>query len=165
MCLGTSCSASLGSLSILLARVIALCCHLQLSVNKWLLSRFQIRIEKERCHSQLKRFSKFNFQKENEGIVSIYNLNHIVFELKFPYLQPVLINDLSKIDMQVGIINNLMPNWSGDMKLCPTHKHHVPIIYDMIFLGWTKLYVFLSAGHQMYIVVLFHSAGTAVIAV
>jgi hypothetical protein len=44
-----------GGLSILLARVIALCCHLQSSVNKWLLSRFQIRIEKERCHYSVRQ--------------------------------------------------------------------------------------------------------------
>ena len=58
------------------------------------------KIEKERCHSQLKRFSQLNFQKENEGIV-IYNLNHIVFALKFPYLQTsfnLTRNNLSKID-------------------------------------------------------------------
>ena len=43
--------------------------------------RFQIGIEKERCYSQLNRFSQFNFQKENGGIV-IYNINQVVFEMK-----------------------------------------------------------------------------------
>jgi hypothetical protein len=58
------------------------------------------------------------------------------------------------------MINNLMPNWEGDMKLCPTQKYNFPIKFqprnimspsgDMIFLGWTKLHVLLKEGHQMY---------------
>jgi hypothetical protein len=89
----------------------------------------EIGIEKERCYSQLNRFSQFNFQEENEEVV-IHNLNQLVFELKFPSLQSsfnLTRHDLCKIDLQVGIINNLMPYWSGNVKLCPTQKYHVPL--------------------------------------
>jgi hypothetical protein len=64
--------------------------------------------------------------------VLIYNLNHsFCIDISISATSFNLTrNDLSKIDLQVGIINNLMPYWSGDMKLCPTKKHHRSLLQD-----------------------------------
>jgi hypothetical protein len=88
----------------------------------------------------------------------IYNLNHnsICIEISLSATSFNLThNDLSKIDLQVGIINNLMPYWSGDMKLCPTRNIMSPSGFalgghDMVGQSFISPSHHWPSGHQMY---------------
>ena len=151
-----------GCLAILLARVIALCLLSSAVeyINKWRLLRIGGKIlnwNRERTllfSINFNRFSPFNFQKENGGIV-IYNINHVVFSMKQSANQ--FSSDTQRFDQNwfAGRYNKqfnaLMVGrheaLSNPEISCPPRASPSG---DMIFLGWTKLHVSLPPGHQMY---------------